>query len=296
MPERFRPDLRLQVCMAIVLLLEAVVTVAVVGGLVWLVFVANGWSIALFISMFAFLGATTAPKQPRRRGRGVRPADRDRVRARVERLCVIGDIPEPAVSVVGTRVAQSWTLAVPWRAPTVFVTTGLLDALDGDELEAVLAHELSHIAHRDAIVMTIAAAPGIWVLRGVAYSWREDRFRTVLCFPAWVLLGAFAVPSALIARVLSRVRERAADAGAARLTGSPAAVSAALVALSEDLGTRRATDLRATAPAVLNILPAKPAHGIARLWATHPPLDARLAALERMEARLQRPTARTSAR
>jgi heat shock protein HtpX len=96
--------------------------------------------------------------------------------------------------------------------------------------------------------------------------------------------------------VLSRVRERAADEGAARLTGSPAAVSAALVALSERLAKRRRTDLRAAVPAELNIVPLRPAHGIARLWATHPPLDARLAALERMEARLQRPTARTSAR
>jgi heat shock protein HtpX len=214
----------------------------------------------------------------------------------VERLCVIGDIREPAVSIVGDRVPQSWTLAVPWRAPTLYVTTGLLDALDADELEAVLAHELSHVAHRDALVMTIAAAPGIWVLRGVTHGWRDEPFRALFALPALALLAAVAAPFALVARVLSRVRERAADEGAARLTGSPAAVSAALVALSDRLAKRRRTDLRAAVPAELNIVPLRPAHGIARLWATHPPLDARLAALERMEARLQRPTARTSAR
>jgi hypothetical protein len=93
-----------------------------------------------------------------------------------------------------------------------------------------------------------------------------------------VLLAIPAVPFALLARVLSRLRERAADAGAARLTGSPAAVAAALVALSEHLAQRRPVDLRAAAPAVLNILPLRPAHGIARLWATHPPLAARLRA------------------
>jgi heat shock protein HtpX len=287
-PERFRPDLGVQVCMVVVLLLEAAVTLAFVAGLVWLtLFVADGWSVAFAILLFAAVGARAAPKRRRQRGRGVRPADRDRVRARVERLCVVGDIREPAVSVVGDRVPQSWTLAVPWRAPTLYVTTGLLDALDPDALEAVLAHELSHIAQRDALVMTIAAAPGIWVLRGVTQAWREQRVRWFLGLPFWALLAVVAAPFAVLARLLSRFRELAADAGAARLTGSPAAVSAALVTLSEDLAKRRSTDLRAAAPAVLNILPLRPSPGVARLWATHPPLDARLAALARMEARLQ---------
>jgi heat shock protein HtpX len=286
--ERFRPGVGLQVCMVVVLLLEAAVTLAFVAGLVWLtLFVADGWSVAFAILLFAAVGARAAPKRRRQRGRGVRPADRNSVRARVERLCVVGDIREPTVSVVGDRVPQSWTLALPWRAPKVFVTTGLLDALDGDELEAVLAHELSHIAQRDALVMTIAAAPGIWVLRGVTHAWREQPFRALVGLPAWGMLAVVAAPFALLARLLSRVRERAADEGAARLTGSPAAVSAALVTLSEDLAKRRSTDLRAAAPAVLNILPLRPAHGVARLWATHPPLDARLEALARMEARLQ---------
>jgi heat shock protein HtpX len=111
-----------------------------------------------------------------------------------------------------------------------------------------------------------------------------------------VLLAIPGLPFALIARVLSRLREHAADAGAARMTGSPAAVAAALVALAEDLAGGRRVDLRAAAPSVLNILPLRPAHGIARLWATHPPLERRLAALERMEARLQSATGRTSGR
>jgi heat shock protein HtpX len=149
-------------------------------------------------------------------------------------------------------------------------------------------------------MMTVAAAPGVWVLQGLRYAFREERrsepFRAYASIPFAALFAVPALPLALLARVLSRFREHAADAGAARLTGSPAAVSAALVALSDDLAGRRFTDLRAAAPAVLNILPLRPAHGIARLWATHPPLDARLAALDRMEAWLQSPTARTSAR
>jgi heat shock protein HtpX len=181
------------------------------------------------------------------------------------------------------------------------VTTGLHDLVDDRKLEAVVAHELGHIVHRDALVMTIAAVPGIRILHGLRYRYRqqrrsEDPSRPYLSVPAGVLLAIPAVPFAVIARVLSRLRERSADEGAARLTGAPAAVAAALVALSEDLAGARRVDVRAAAPSVLNILPLRPAHGIARLWATHPPLERRLAALERMEARLQSAKGRTSGR
>ena len=287
----FPPDPRLQVCMAVVLALVAAVTTAAVAALVWLtVFVHDGWSVAWFIVMFALLGAGATAKGRRRRGRGVAPADRARVEALVERLCTVGDIRPPGVSVENDRLPQSWTVAVPWHAPRVSVTTGLLDRLDDRQLAAVLGHELSHIAQRDALVMTMAAAPGLWILRGTRRMWDEDRFRAALGLPILALLALLAAPWALLARVLSRYRELAADAGAARLTGSPAAVAAALVALSDDASRRRRKDLRAAAaPAVLNIVPLRPARGLARLWATHPPLKRRLAALERMKARLQRP-------
>jgi heat shock protein HtpX len=228
----------------------------------------------------------------------VRPADRDRVAASVQRLCVVRDIPAPRVSVREHPLPQSWTLAVPWRPLRLSVTTGMLDLLGDRELAAVVAHELGHVAQRDALATTIAAAPGIWVLGGLRDVWRRTRRDEPVCAYVAIPYGqVFAIPAlpfALIARVLSRFRERAADEAAARLT--PAAVSAALVALSEDLARRRGTDLRAAAPAVLNILPLRPAHGPARIWATHPPLKRRLAALERLEARLEGATARTSAR
>jgi heat shock protein HtpX len=301
----FPADPRLLVCMTIVLALEAIFTVATVVGLLALTFLVHkGWSVSFFIVVLALVGALKAgrPVRFRDRGRPVRPGDEGRVGAIVQRLCVVGDIPVPRVCVNRHRLAQSWTLAVPWRAPRVYVTTGLLDALDDREPAAVVAHELSHIAQRDALVMTIAAAPGIWVLQGLGDLWRRGRhdepIRSLIAARVWLLFAMPALPFALLARVLSRFRELAADQGAARLTGSPAAVSAALVALSESLAKRRATDLRTPAPAVLNILPTRPARGVGRLWAAHPGLERRLAALERMEARLQRTsaTARTSAR
>ncbi len=278
--------------MAIVLLLDVALTLGLAAGLLVLTFLTDrGWAFAAFGLFLAFVGArgVTRDVRARHRGRDVTAADRRRVAAAAERLCVVGDIDEPRVAVREHPVPQSWTVAVPWQTPRVFVTTGLLDLLDDRELAAVVAHELGHIAHHDALVMTMAAAPGEWVLRGLRETWRTTRHdepvRAWLGAPFGVVFAIPALPFALLARVLSRFRERAADEAAARLTGSPAAVSAALVALSGDLAR---IDLRAAAPAVLNILPRRPAHGIARLWATHPPLERRLAALERMEARLQR--------
>lgn len=101
---------------------------------------------------------------------------------------------------------------------------------------------------------------------------------------SWIIL-----PFALLARLLSRYRELAADAGAARLIGSPAALSSALTSLTDDLVTRRRRDLRAAATRdLLQILPARDPRGLRRLWATHPPLRRRLRALDRLESELQR--------
>src|SRR4051812_1536581 len=225
MTDRFRPDLGLQACMAVVLLLEAAVTVALAAGRVWLpLFSDRGYAVTAMLVLFALLGAAGATDTGRRRhrGRDVTTRDRERVRRIAERLCVVGDVAEPRVSVRENPLPESWTVAA-WGTPRIFVTTGLLDLLDDRTLEAVVAHELSHIAHHDALVMTIAAAPGIWILGGLRYAFREERrrepFRAYASIPAGVGVAIPALPFALLARVLSRLRERAAVARAARLTG-----------------------------------------------------------------------------
>jgi len=139
--------------------------------------------------------------------------------------------------------------------------------------------------------MTVLAAPGISVLRVLSRVWHDPAapFRAkpgLVMFTC--ILGPPALVSAALARIVSRHRELAADRGAALLTGSPAAMTSALVKLSGGLGGCPKRDLRvAAARDLLHVVPARPAHGIRRLWATHPPLKTRLRQLERLESRLQ---------
>jgi heat shock protein HtpX len=281
----------------LVLLLDVALTAALVAALVYVaLFVPNGWSIVVILVPVAAVGglvrSRTTRRRRRRKGRAARKADAARLRRVLQPLCLVGDLAVPAVDVQRDPVAQSWTVAVPWGEPRIFVTTALLDALDDRALAAVAAHELSHIAHRDAIVMTLAAAPGLWVMRGTRLAFerlrRDDPDGAWVTVPVGVVLMAFAAPWALLARILSRGREMAADADAARLVGSPAAVAAALRRLDAAVHERPHEDLRAVAARdVLHILPTRDAQGIARLWATHPRLERRVAALERMETALQ---------
>jgi len=139
------------------------------------------------------------------------------------------------------------------------VTTRLLDELPEREVLAVVGHELSHLAHRDALVMSILAGPSVAALRGIPELWRRGgRFAVAATF-----FGAFIAPPALalaaISRVVSRHRELAADRGAALLTGSPAAVASALARLADELERLPRADLRAVAPRdPFHLLPTDP--------------------------------------
>jgi heat shock protein HtpX len=168
------------------------------------------------------------------------------------------------------------------------VTRALLRTLDEPQVEAVLAHELSHIANRDAALMTVLAAPGVYVLRGLREGWQDPSSMirskiAVVCFGAFFVVPA--AISAYFARIVSRHRELAADRGAAMLTGSPAAVASALLRLSAEIAAIPNRDLRIAATNdLLHIVPLRPEEPA---WATHPPLATRVRELERLERRLQ---------
>jgi heat shock protein HtpX len=219
------------------------------------------------------------------------PVDVTRAERVVARLSAVADIPVPEVRGEHDGPPLSWTTALPRRRPRIHVTQALLERLDDAELEGVLAHELSHIANRDAVLMTVLAAPGISVLRGLRLWWSSTDSPIagkigVLLYGWWFAIPAI-VPAAL-ARIVSRHRELAADRGAALLTGSPSRIASALLRVSQELAVIPRRDLRrAAANDLLNVVPVRPERGIRRLWATHPRLTTRVRELERLESRLQ---------
>jgi heat shock protein HtpX len=276
--------------MAIALALNLALLAALLALIAWLLTVYWGPIVLVAIAVLAAAGGAAGARRWRRY---MLPADEAAPVARaIERLCLVADLDRPLVAVIKDDVPLSWTTAAPGKRPRVHVTTGMVELLDESELHAVLAHELSHIGNRDAVVMTVLAAPGVRVLRALHVTWRhaaEQHWAVVLSAAAMcVVLAVPALLSVGFARIVSRHRELAADRGAALITGSPAALAAALTRLSDGLRAIPDRDLRlAAAEDILHVVPARPAHGIARLWATHPPLEDRIERLERLEARLQ---------
>jgi heat shock protein HtpX len=290
----FTPGLGLRVRMWIALLLNAflLVALAIVAG--YVTTIDDGWAIVVMFLGLALAGAVAGGKVRRRRRRRREPLEAERgdhIARQVARLCAFADLPEPTTELVLDDAPLSWTTALPFRQPCLHVTTGLAFLLPDKELEAVVAHELSHIGNRDAVLMTVLAAPGVFVLRGLRAAWHEP-YAGLRAKAGLIMFGCLygppAVLSAGLCRIVSRHRELAADRGAALMTGSPAALAAALGRLSQGLHAIPDRDLRVVAAAdVFHVVPTRPARGIARLWATHPPLEARIQQLERLEARLQ---------
>jgi heat shock protein HtpX len=256
---------------------SALLVIAVVG---WLA-VAVEWRFAFLVVLYAAGGLAAGGRRHATHARTSPLAPRDERRARelLARLAALAGLRPPRLAFEPGDALLSWTTALPARRPTIHVTTGLVTACSDRELQAVVAHELAHIANRDAWVMTLVAAPS-WILAGIQDGWRERTgswLRNAVGMVAISWLVALALPGALAVRLLSRQRELAADRGAALLTGSPAGVAAALRRLSADPPP---ADLRL---AVLNFVGARDAG----VWATHPPLAQRLAQLDHMERALQ---------
>jgi heat shock protein HtpX len=285
----FSAGLGLRIRMYVALALNAVLLVVLLAIAAWL-FTTEAWPLLFFAVCFAVIGIFGLPDW-RDRYRKREAVDVERARRAVERLCPLADIPVPEVQGEYDGPPLTWTTAVPGRRRRIHVTRALLATLDDAQVEAVLAHELSHIANRDAVVMTVLAAPGVSVLRGMQVMW-DDRDSIIRSKMAAVMYGMFfvvpAAISALFARIVSRHRELAADRGAAMLTGSPVAVSSALLRVSAEIAAIPNRDLRiAGTNDLLNLVPVRPEVGIARLWATHPRLTTRVRQLEELEERLQ---------
>lgn len=228
-------------------------------------------------------------------GRVVSPQQAPELHGMIDRLCALADMPKPRVAIADSDVPNAFATGRNQKNSVVCVTTGLLRRLDAAELEGVLAHEMSHVAHRDVAVMTIASFLGIvagLMTRVALYSGlgrgRDDRGGLPIgLIVMFVSVLVYAV-SFLLTRALSRYRELAADRAGALLTQRPSALASALVKISGDMARIPTRDLREAEP--FNAFFFAPAlsgkASLGALFATHPPLERRLDQLGRISTQL----------
>ena len=291
---RFRRDLGLQIRMLLTIallgllyvVLIVVLLAAGVGMILMLVLVAGLAVAQLFLSDKLALRAIGA--------REVSAQKAPELHAIVERLCVQADLPKPRIAIADTPVPNAFATGSSPRRAVVCATTGIIELLEPHELEGVIAHELAHIQNRDVLIMTVASffssvaalVVQFGMLFGVGGRDRDGGQPAFLVVLA-VSLVVYAV-SFILMLALSRYREFAADRGAAITTGRPSALASALLKLSQGMDAIPARDLRVAGE--LNaffIVPTRAKGTLQTLLSTHPPLNQRIAALERLEADLQ---------
>jgi len=301
MRTRFRPDHQLTARMLvtmfllglvyvafivtlIVLIKSVVVVVLIAAGLLWVQF----W-FSDRIALYAMQARIVTPEQE------------PRLHGIVDRLCATADMPKPRVAVADTELPNAFATGRSTKRAVLCVTTGLMRRLDTEELEGVLAHELSHVAHRDVVVMTVASFLGViagLIARFAFYSGlfggggRRDRdgqevFLLIVLVMA-VSAGVYAI-SFLLIRALSRYRELAADRAGAMLTGRPSALASALTKVSGDIAAIPTRDLRtAEAFNAFFFAPAlAPGLSLSSLMSTHPSLEQRLDQLAALSTELE---------
>ncbi len=260
------------------------VTIAVIAGGLFLIQFFTSDKIAL-----ASMGA-----------KEVSPQEAPELHAIIERLCIQANLPKPRVAVAQTPMPNAFAVGRSPKSATVCATTGILQLLTPGELEGVLAHELSHVANRDVMVMTLASffasvasfivQMGFWF--GGAFGGGDGDgdgdsgpgFIVVILVSAAVYAISF-----VLLQALSRYREFAADRGSAILTGRPSALISALMKISGQMQQIPQRDLRAASGelAAFYIFPPGVKKTAANLFSTHPTLEQRIAALQRLESQLQ---------
>ena len=228
----------------------------------------------------------------------VSPQEAPQLHATIERLCVQADLPKPRVAVAQTSMPNAFALGRSPKNATVCATTGIMDLLSPAELEGVLAHELTHVQNRDVMVMTIAsffATIAAYIVQfgfffGGGFGGDGDGGDDNVSGIALVLISvAVYIVSFILLQALSRYREFAADRGSGIITGRPSALASALMKIAGTMERIPQRDLRA-APSELKafyIFPPTVKQSFTNLFSTHPPLEKRLAALQRLEAQLQ---------
>jgi heat shock protein HtpX len=297
---RFIKDSGLTARMTLVMFLLGALFVGLVVGLM---FAVDSPGLAFLIGVggigVAFYQWWSSDKVAMRamRAREVTPEQAPELHGMIDRLCALADMPKPRVGIADMAMPNAFATGRSPDRAVVCVTTGILQTLDAEELEAVLAHELSHVAHRDVLVMTLASSAGIaagMLTRGAQFGGlsrgRDSGGTPAVLIAITVSLVVYAI-SFLLLRLLSRYRELCADRSGAYLTMKPQALASALTKIAGGVNAIPQRDLRSgSAVNSLFIVPAVRGMTLQTLTATHPSLEQRLEQLARIQAELGRPT------
>ena len=219
----------------------------------------------------------------------------------VERLCAMADLPKPRIAIIDTDVPNAFATGRSPKHAAVAVTRGLWQRLEPQEVEGVLAHELSHIGNRDVLIMTLASffamLAGVLTRFGL-YSgmFGGGRSRDNNSVPVWLIVLVVSVVTYFLSQILilaiSRYREFAADRGSALITGAPEHLMSALQKISSDMFRIPQQDLRQVETMnAFFIIPTSVKRATSQLFLTHPPLEKRLAALAEIAREMGRPVA-----
>jgi heat shock protein HtpX len=264
-----------------------VALIAAGAGAVTMVVVIGGISLAqLFFADKLALAAMGAKE--------VSPSEAPGLHSMIERLCIQADLPKPRVAVADSDVPNACAMGRSQKNATVCATTAIMRTLSPTELEAVMAHELTHVKNRDVMIMTIASffasVAAMMMQFGFFFGGGDGDDDGGLPFIV-VLLASFVVyiVSFFLMLALSRYREFAADRGSALITGRPSALASALLHISGAMEQVPTKDLReAERMNAFFIVPTSVKGAVQTLFATHPPMEKRIERLQQLEAQLQR--------
>jgi heat shock protein HtpX len=295
----FGKDTGLQARMVLTLFLLGLVYAVLVGVLI----AVGAGGVTILVVALALLGLQLFTSDRIAMGmmgvKEVSPQEEPELHGIVERLCVQADLPKPRVCVMENSMPNAFAMGRSQKSATVCATRGILDLLSPAELEGVMAHELTHVINRDVMVMTLASffatVASIIVQFGFffgggfggGYGRGNNEGEEDVIVVIMVAMAVYAI-SFLLLRALSRYREFAADRGSAVLTGRPSALASALLKISGTMERIPSRDLRtAEGMSAFFIVPARAKKSLMNIFADHPPLEQRLAALERLESQLQ---------
>jgi heat shock protein HtpX len=241
------------------------------------------------------------------RASGAKVVERDeapQLHDMIERLCAMADLPKPRVAIIDTDVPNAFATGRNQKHAVVAVTRGLWERLDEREIEGVLAHELTHIANRDVLVMTVASffamlaavLTRFGLYAGMFGGFGGSRDNNNNSVPIWLIVIVVSAVtyflSWILIRTISRYREYAADRGSALITGAPEYLMSALQKISSQMTLIPQRDLREVEGMnAFFIIPARVKESASELFMDHPPLAKRLAALERIAREMGRPVA-----